>query len=100
MIKLWINFGWGRRRNEQSFIYRQTPVPGIHHRKQFCSFRTIPTTKEKRLYYAYEYECKEEGIKFRGRRSARTLPDAYDDIYRSDMRSKSWKKMKKSNQWM
>lgn len=45
--------------------------------------------------------AKEWGIRVRGQRGKRLLPDPWDDIRRGDSwDKKSWKKLKKRKQWM
>lgn len=74
--------------NRNNFIYRQTPVPYTRkrrgHRGSF--YRRPKTTQEKRWGYV-------DREFVRGKRRPRALPDAWEDIPRSDIRiKKSWKK--------
>ena len=56
-------------------------------------FKRPATSQEKRAASALE---KERGpVKVRAKRKSKNLPSEYDDVYRSDVSSKSWKKHRK-----
>jgi hypothetical protein len=59
-------------------------------------FRHPKTSNEMRQYVATSVNELEIPINVRGRRSAKCLPNAWDDIFRSDTRN--WKAYRKT-QW-
>jgi len=80
------------------FEWRKDPVP--YSGKKYNSwnfgnvYRRPRTTNEKRWNCGYD-----EFV--RGRRKPHALPNAWDDVVRSDFYcSKSWKLQKKKKQWM
>lgn len=80
--------------------FRVDPVP--HTGKNSWRFRCYYKTRmnvmpEKRALAT----AKEWGVRVRGKRNKRLLPDPWDDVRRGDSwNAKSWKKMKKKRQWM
>lgn len=56
-------------------------------------FRRPKTTQERKLYVGLCTDQKELDVvvKLRAARSARNLPNAWDDVIRSSYRVKSWK---------
>lgn len=91
--------GWGSSRRYVPFRFRFDPVPGTGkwwNPWKFYNFYKKPkTTQERRWAIAYP-----EFV--RAGRSARNLPNAWDDWPRTDYRhSKCWKKCRKvKKQWM
>lgn len=75
------------------YKYRQGPVPGIHKHGHYIGFRHPKTTQERKQHFTNK--------KFvRAKRNANNLVDAWDDIFRSDTLSRTWKNTKKKKQWM
>ena len=87
---------------KRSYRYRRGPVPRtgrIKRRGYRCgtTLRHPRTTQERRINLGHELE----GIKIRGSRSYKRLPNLYDDEIRSDLNDRSWKVFsKKRKQWM
>ena len=80
---------------KNGYIFRQTPVPHVHGWRGGGGFLRYPkTTQEKRWADAW----KDQGVKARARRNRRNLPDAWDDICRSDCSHRSWKRHRRY-QW-
>jgi hypothetical protein len=84
------------------FIFRCGPVPDIGHYHNSCRsyMRRPKTTQERRKWFGAKTDSKEYNIKLRMRRSARVLPNAYDDLYAADNYIRGWKRTKKQKQWM
>ncbi len=81
--------------------FRSDPIPGTRCRRGSGYgqrvLRRPRTTQERRAYF--HDEVSEYGIRIRGRRTPRGLPNAWDDYVRSDvMNYKNWKKHRR-NQW-
>ena len=74
--------------------FRIDPIPGTGgYRSYGTYFRSIRTTQERRMSFAYpEY--------IRRKRGFRTLPNSWDDLNRSDLGNRCWKRTKKRKQWM
>jgi len=80
---------------KNGYIFRQTPAPKVRCRRGGGGWLRYPkTTQEKRWSDAWA----DEGIRVRPRRNKANLPDAWDDITRSDVGAKSWKRYRK-HQW-
>ena len=75
------------------YKYRQGSVPGIHKHGHCVGFRHPKTTQEKRQYFAYKDFV-------RAKRKFNNLVTSWDDIYRSDILTRTWKNTKKKKQWM
>jgi len=73
-------------RNKWRWEYRHTP----HHLWK-RTFRRMKTFQERKMWYACD-------IEIRGRRSARSLPEPWDDFYITQQ--KTWKKLKIRKQYM
>jgi len=75
------------------FKYRFDPVPFTGYKKSIGKYFKYPkTTQEKRKTFEYP-----ELI--RGKRSFRSLPDAWNDIPHKIIQ-RNWKRTKKQKQWM
>jgi hypothetical protein len=98
--KKWRRSYWPRYWGCHKPVFRRDPIPHTGgHRWCFSHYyRTkIRCTQEKRWAEAHQ----QMGIKVRGKRTKRYLPDPWDDIQRASARNKrSWKKVKKRKQWM
>lgn len=83
-----------RNRFEVKCRFRIDPVPGTGgYRSYGTYFRRIRTTQERRMSFSHpEY--------IRGKRNFRTLPNSWDDLDRSDLHYRCWKRTKKRKQWM
>jgi len=91
---------------KQKIKWRKDPIPftgGVRYSKYFRNPKTI---QEKRKYSECKELTNELKIKYRNiklsrpKRSISRLPDSYDDIYRSNALSKSWKNQRKrKRQW-
>ena len=64
----------------------------------FDYFRYPNTKNEMKQYYASLVNEENLRIKVRGRHKPKSLPHAWDDIYRSNMFSKNWKSYRR-HQW-
>ena len=86
-IRTWIHF-----RYKANYLgFRNGPVPTTGKRRYVSCFnspRTMQCIRDSKLYPEYT----------RGKR--KYLPTDWDDIYRSDLRCKSWKNRKVKRQWM
>ena len=76
--------------------FRREPVPGTHKRRGGGYGTTVlrrpRTTQERRAYLRDE-----SSVRLRARRSAKNLPNAWDDIVRSDIFDhKSWKRHRRT----
>lgn len=71
------------------------PVPGVRRHRGFRYFRRPRTTQERRQAFAVR-EDKEPAP--RARRNATNLPNSYDDIGRSYIEARNWKRYRK-HQW-
>lgn len=87
--------------------YRKLPVPGVHKRCWRGCMRHPRTTQEKRLNESQL--CFIRGkrtannlpfISPRGKRKPKNLVSIWDDIWRSTIYDKCWKRNKKKKQWM
>ena len=87
---------WFYRINNRIFKYRYDPVPltGVRHWHRGCGIRSFKTTQERR----WSLSAKEDGIKWRGKRSFRYLPNSWDDIPRRSTDNNNWKRFRKT-QW-
>lgn len=74
--------------------FRVDPVPSTGKSTRYRNYLRYPKTTQERRYA----EAHKGYI--RGRRSKCNLPNAWDDIYRSNVSNKSWKNQKKKKQWM
>ena len=61
-------------------------------------FRHPHTKNEMKQYFASKYSETDIFIRIRGRRSPKSLPNSWDDIYRSNMFLRNWKSYRKT-QW-
>ena len=100
-MKIYIPDPWGPYLRPHSFTaveYRRDPVPGTRCRRGSGYgqrvLRRPRTTQERRAYF--HDEIAEYGVRIRGRRSAHALPNAWDDICRSDIFTKNWKKQRRT----
>lgn len=77
------------------YKYRYDPVPYIHKytNRVRSYYRHVRTTQELRWYYAHKKYI-------RSKRSPKNLVNTWDDVYISDNYTRSWKRTKKSKQWM
>lgn len=75
--------------------FRRFPVPGSGGCRRSGHYRHIRTLQETRANW-FDEDIKEFNIK--PRKSRTNLPNARDDIYRSDGRIKNWKKHR-DHQW-
>lgn len=100
-ILLWIyNFTYPtwrhfKNRTHSRPVFRVDPIPYTHKRVKFRRFRRIRTMQEHRLNRSDIYKDF-----VRGKRRGANLPTYYDDIHRSDINKKSWKRKKIEKQWM
>jgi len=76
-----------------SYKYRETPVPCINSHRYRRLFRCPRTTQERRFN---EYHS----IFVRGRRSTRNLPTAFDDLSNKSLCIRTWKRTKKTKQYL
>lgn len=81
--------------------FRNGPVPSTGKKSSYRNyFRHMRTTSERRI--SAISECDEElleyGVRIRGRRNHKNLPNAWDDEYRRDINTRNWKKYRK-HQW-
>ncbi len=75
-------------------VFRRDPIPGIGG-KWFDCYKRPKTQQERRYSFAYPKRF------VRARRNATMLPNAWDDIPRSDIYDRCWKRSKKRRkQWM
>jgi hypothetical protein len=82
----------------QGYFYRYDPVPGISKRSHSCKWRS-QSMAEKRQWYDYENQMKENGFTPRMRRTAPKFITTYDDWPKNHYRG-SWKQStKKRRQW-
>lgn len=65
----------------------------------YSVYLRYPRTKNemKQFYASIENEC-DISIVVRGRRRPKNLPNAWDDIYRSNLSPRNWKAFRR-NQW-
>lgn len=79
---------------DHSWIFRRTPMPGIHAYKTYRHFyrqiRYFPAMKESTHYPEFN----------RLSRSVHNLPDIWDDYTISKAKIHGWKRTKKTKQWM
>lgn len=75
--------------------YPNYPISG-RKRKNGHYFRRPHTTQERRWAHAWDDE--EDAPRVRGRRTNHMLPNTYDDVYRSDVDDRCWKRYRK-HQW-
>lgn len=71
------------------------PVPGIHGRRHYRYFRRPGTTPERRISFAIAEDGEPAP---RAARNATNLPNSYDDIGRSNVECRNWKRFRKQ-QW-
>ena len=93
--------GWVRRyRRNKKHTFRVGPVEGIGIYRNCRRRRGMKVTQEIREneFLQYDDDCIEHGIKERVKRNCGNLPQWYDDIYKSNTRSNSWKNYRKQ-QW-
>ena len=93
-------FRWGYP-SAYTYDYRRGPVPftacygGAGY--GLTILRRPRTTQERRDYFRHEDEMREYGFRIRGRRKPRALPNAWDDICRSDIfNHKNWKRHRRT----
>jgi hypothetical protein len=86
--------GWLSVRYEKNYLgFRNGPVPGTGNRRRFYgAYRNPKTTQELRSNQG-------NNKYIRGRRKKNTLPNAWDDVARSNFKTKSWKNNKVRKQW-
>lgn len=83
---------WFHNFGDESSKYEFTSYPDI---KNHC-FRSFSTLQERSLFVMHTIEHKREyGLKLRGKRSARNLPDSYDDLHSNVYNEKCWKNRSK-----
>jgi hypothetical protein len=89
---------WDRRQRRQVPVeYRCDPIPHTGRRRRFRYMRHPRTTNERRAYF--HDEISEYQIRVRGRRTSKNLPEAWDDMLRSDTYNhKNWKHHRR-HQW-
>jgi hypothetical protein len=80
--------------------FRGIPIPYTGRRGYSSCYRHIYTTQEHREndFLRYDEDAQEYNIKPRARRTMKNLPNAWDDIARSDWDAKNWKHRRKT-QW-
>ena len=83
---------WSRYGKKYHFKYRIDPVPFTGKTKGMFIFRKIKTKQEK----TYNENCPYT----RSKRKNKNLPDDWEDVRRSDIDDRCWKKKKKRKQWM
>lgn len=88
---------WYRHKGSRAiYRFRIDPVPFIHRFNGWFGnwYKRPKSTQERKMSYAYKKYV-------RGKRSASNLPNSWDDIKRSDCRTrKSWKnRFKCRKQW-
>jgi hypothetical protein len=86
-------------------LFRYDPIPGIHHRRKRVRncYRHPKTTSEIRANIAFLTDIRYEEyrkLRIKKTRSHHQLPTAWDDFWRGDDKIRSWKRTKKSRQWM
>lgn len=84
-----------------SVEFRCDPIPGTRCRRGAGYGKTVlrrpRTTQERRAYF--HDDVSEYDVRIRGNRTPRALPNAWDDICRSDIfNHKSWKRHRR-HQW-
>lgn len=87
------------------YKYKVCIYTGFKHEMDFGAYWKYPkTTNERRQWYNYMDELKDNGLVLhKNRRSEKTLPNAWDDYFVSflDEHEKSWKSHTKcKKQWM
>jgi hypothetical protein len=91
---LYDNYG-----TNQYFRFRVGTVPGISKRKGHCRIWRSQSMAERRKWFDYEQQFKENNFTPRMRRTPHHLISTYDDIPRNSYRG-SWKQStKKRRQW-
>lgn len=85
---------WGKK--EITYRFRFDPVPGVGRMR--CGWRW----KNPHLvpYIKASLSEKEDGVKWRAKRSAKNLPDPWDDIPKGRDGGRCWKAKKIAKQWM
>jgi len=78
------------------YRYRMDPVPHVHKYGNGHYHRRMRTTNERRQWES----SIEQGVIPRRRRSPRMLPNTWDDFFISAQGNHSWKRQKKSKQWL
>jgi hypothetical protein len=95
--RYWLYGGW----KGQCYRYRQGPVPDVHKYSRYYNHRMwrSQSMAEKRQWYDYTNQMKENGFAIRMRRNAPELITTYDDWPINHYRG-SWKQStKKRRQW-
>lgn len=88
---------------QRKFKFRDGPVEGIRCWKagRYHGYRWIKTHQERRetaFHEKYDEDCKEYGVKIRGRRKHKSIPTRWDDIRNYSYYKKSWKDYR-GHQW-
>jgi hypothetical protein len=76
----------------KTYKYRCDPVPNTGKRNYYYGYRKPQTANEKRQYFKVDYT---QSKLIRVKRSYKHLVSTYDDIFRSNIKNKSWKNNKK-----
>lgn len=91
------------RKYHKGLRFRYDPIPDTGHRRwgfgqQFRSPKTMAERREADGL-GWDEDAKFYGVKCRNKRSHKTLPNAYDDIQRGDLKNRrNWKQNRKK-QW-
>lgn len=87
-------FPFGRWKRKWEVVeFRKDPIPGTGKTVYKCGFRNPRTTQERR------WNGKSNHI--RAKRRMQNIPDAWEDIRRTDIDHRCWKtQSKKRKQWM
>ena len=83
--------------DDHVYKFRDGPVKGTGKRRGYHCLRHMRTLQEAREndFLDYDEEMKEFGITVRGCRTRPNLPQAWDDVTRSDYYDRSWKKSRR-----
>ncbi len=98
MPKYYANRGWYFDSHAIAYEFRCDPVPFIRCRrgsKYGARYYKQPRTIQERRAYFYD-ELSEYGVSLRLTRSARNLPDPWDDRSRADFRIRNWKRYRRT----
>lgn len=98
MPKYTAHRGWYYNLELATYEYRRDPVPFIRCRRGSsygARYYKHPRTIQERRAYFHD-EIAEYGIRVRKTRSARNLPDPWDDRQRADLNHRSWKRHRKT----
>ncbi len=98
MPKYYANRGWYYNADAVSYEFRCDPVPFIRCRrgsKYSARYYKHPRTVQERRAYFHD-EISEYNVPVRLSRSARNLPDPWDDRQRADIGIRNWKRHRKT----